>query len=53
MGRVECEVFVVLISEECEKGLMIDVVKRETAGALISSSCMLGVTMISHTFFPC
>lgn len=30
---------------------MINVVRRETAGALISSDCTLGATMISHTFF--
>ena len=31
--------------------LMMNVVGRETAGALISSSCTHGVTMISHTPF--
>jgi len=30
---------------------MMSVVGRETAGALISSNCTHGVTMISHTFF--
>jgi hypothetical protein len=38
------------ICEECGKGLMINVVRRETAGALISQDCTaLGATMISHT----